>query len=56
MRFAFALDGAACRDERLREDLAAEHAAGSEIAILSAVDVDLERLEVEERKKRFGGC
>ena len=53
---AVAVHGSARRDERLREHLAAKNAARSEIAILPAIDIDLERLEVEQRKKRFGGC
>jgi hypothetical protein len=35
------------RPQRLREHLSAEHAAGAEIAIVPAIDVDLELLELE---------
>ena len=43
------IHGAPCGHERLREHLPAEHAAGAEVAIVPAVDVDLELLELEQR-------
>ena len=36
------------RHQRLGEHLAAVHPAGAEVAVAAAVDVDLERREVEE--------
>ena len=48
VRLALALDRAARRDQRLREDLPTEDAPRAEVAVLPAVDIDLERLEVEQ--------
>ena len=38
-------------DERLREHLPAEHPAGPNVSIAAAVDVDLERFEIEKVKE-----
>jgi hypothetical protein len=48
VRLARCVDGAARRDECLREHLPSEHSARADVAIPTAVDVDLERLQIEE--------
>ena len=37
--------------QRLREDLAAEHASRREVTVLAAEDVMLDRLEIEQREE-----
>ena len=43
-----ALDGAASRDQRLADDLAAEHALPAALRRAAAKEVYLERLEIED--------
>ena len=42
------VDGPARGHERLREHLPAEHSTGSDVPVAAAIDVDLERFEIEE--------
>jgi len=42
------VDGAPRSDQRLREHLPTEHATGPDVSVAAAVDVDLERFEIEE--------
>jgi hypothetical protein len=42
------LDRSLRGDERLRKHLTAEHTTGADIAVLPAIDVDLEWFEVEQ--------
>jgi hypothetical protein len=51
MSFAVAIYRSARGDERLREHLASIDSAGAQIAVSSAIDVDLEGLEVKQGEK-----
>src|SRR4051812_39304840 len=55
MCFARAFHGSARRHERLREHLPAKNAPGAEVSVVAAVDVALERLELEEMDEVFDG-
>ena len=50
-----AFDGAACGDQRLGDDLAAEHALQSDLRAAPAKQVDLERFEIEQREQFLDG-
>jgi hypothetical protein len=57
MRIARRLDRSLRGDERLRKHLAAEHTTGADIAVLPAIDIDLEWFEIEQGEQfvqRFG--
>jgi len=57
VRVARRVDRSLRGDERLREDLTAEDATGADIAVESAINIDLERLEIEQSQEfvqRFG--
>src|SRR5690606_7408732 len=49
------IDGAPCGDQALREHLAAEHAAGTDVTVPAAVDVALDPLDVEQADEVAGG-
>src|SRR5690606_29393959 len=55
VRVAALLGGRPRRGQRLRERLAAEHAAGAYVAALAAVDVALEGSELEDADQVSGG-
>ena len=48
VRFARRIDRASCRNERLREHLSAKNPPGAQVSIEPAIDVDFERLEIEQ--------
>ena len=50
-RLAQAVDRASGGDQRLGKDLTTEYATCAEVSVLPAVNVDLERFEVEQRKQ-----
>ena len=45
------IDGASRRHQSLREHLAAENASRPDISVATPINVDLERLEVEDAKQ-----
>src|SRR5690606_38421106 len=55
VRGALVLDRAARGDERLGEHLSTEDAAGADVPVLPAVDVVLDRLEVQQLQEDLDG-